>query len=230
MLLQEAAGQGWEEDRGGGRWWPGGDRAEEEDGGVSKHFRAAIFFQGAWIFVHSYFHEDQTFLCSTIFTRSKHFLHQHFCKDFHASIFLQGTITFPASISLQEASNFIHNEQKKNLWWNLCLKYVIASWVLLMPQIPPAILLSLEIHNSLSRKVNWQSQYDPRLKFTQPKVFMHKIHEIWNIYFLRTRFYINSRDHFENKNCKKTFLKKLKGPNQVREGGLCDKLWFANCG
>ena len=170
MLLQEAAGQGWEEDRGGGRWWPGGDRAEEEDGGVSKHFRAAIFFQGAWIFVHPYFHEDQTFLCSTIFTRSKHFLHQHFCKDFHASIFLQ------------EASNFIHTEQKKNLFGEIC---VWNMW-------SQAEFFSCR---------KFLRQYCCHWKFTI--LYQEKLTDSLNM----IRFCINSRDHFENKNCKINSLK-----------------------
>ena len=51
-----------------------------------------------------------------MFTRNKKFLHSHFCKDFHASIFLQGSIIFPASTVLQKARIFIHKEQKKNLF------------------------------------------------------------------------------------------------------------------
>ena len=59
---------------------------------------------------------SRTFFCSTIFTRSKHFLHPHFCKDFHAYISITRSITFPASVFLQEARIFIHKEQKKNLF------------------------------------------------------------------------------------------------------------------
>ena len=71
---------------------------------------------------------SRTFFCSTIFTRSKHFLHPHFCKDFHAYIFLQGSITFPASVFLQEARIFYsQGAKKKSFLVKLCMKYVIAS-------------------------------------------------------------------------------------------------------
>ena len=62
---------------------------------------------------------SRTFFCSTIFTRSKHFLHPHFCKDFHAYISITRSITFPASVFLQEARIFYSQwAKKKAFWWN----------------------------------------------------------------------------------------------------------------
>ena len=189
---------------------------EEEDGGQGETGRRRRTEGWANIFAHPYFfmelgflcihnfHEDQTFLCSTIFTRSKHFLHPHFCKDFHASIFLQGSITFPASIFLQEASNFIHKEQKKNLFGEIC---VWNMW-------SQAEFFSCR---------KFLRQYCCHWKFTI--LYQEKLTDSLNM----IRFCINSRDHFENKNCKINSLKAQR-PKLNSWGGLCDKLWFANCG
>ena len=70
---------------------------------------------------------SRTFFCSTIFTRSKHFWHLHFCKDFHAYMFLQGSITFPASVFLQKHGFLFTMSKKRTFLVKLCMKYVIAS-------------------------------------------------------------------------------------------------------
>ena len=152
---------------------------EEEDGGQGEGRRRRT--EGwANIFAHPYFFKELGFLCIYNFTNIflQHYLHKE--QTFFASTFLQRfsriyiftrIYNFSCICIFTRSKDFYLMSKKRTFLVKLCMKYVIASWVLLMPQIPPTIVLSLEIHNSLSRKVNWQSQYDPRLKFTQPTVF-----------------------------------------------------------